>query len=281
MHGRWFTRALLVPAGLGLLLSAGPATAQSADGDVWTRGRLESEMRSLQNEERALAQRDESSVDRGFDREKLRRIGHGAFSLVLPGWSQYRSGHNGRALAFVSAEAIIWGTWLFSELQGDHRTDQYRDFAGRFADIGDTGTDDDDYWRAVGRYADVEEYNNRVRRDNRAAALEQELNGEPVTVGLNDGTISPEDGWVWSSERRQLEYRDLRADAQSAYDRAEFVLLFALVNRVIAFADAVRSGPGEPEARGTLLRAGGLELGVDVDPRPLDPSASLRLGGRF
>lgn len=270
--------ALLLPALCLLLLAPGHAALAQ---DSTARLRLEQELRAVQAE-RTLQQEDGSEVSRGgFDREKLERVRHGLFSIVLPGWSQRRAGHDGRALAFASTELVIWSTWLFSRLQGDYREDRYREFAEQFAGVSDPDGRSDDYWRAVGRYGDVEEYNNRVRRDNRAAAFEQEFNGQPVTIGLNDGVIAPEDGWSWSSERRQSEYRELRGDSQSAYDRAQFVLLFALVNRVVAFADAVRSGPRRDDEDAMLLRAGAFELGLDIDPRPHDPGAALRVGARF
>lgn len=277
-------RSILIAA--TLVLASAPAFSSAASGDLASvaRGNLENELRAVQSEHGRLAQQGEQNgkVESGvFDREKLERARHGLFSLVLPGWSQYRGGHNGRAVAFASTEAVIWGTWIFSRLQGSYREDRYEEFATQFAGIRDPGSKNDDYWRAVGRYGDVEEYNNNIRRDNRAAALEQEFNGEPVTIGLNDGTIAPEDGWSWSSEARQTEFRAKRADSESAYDRAGFVLLFALVNRVVSFADAVRSGPRDDARAGTLIRAGGLELGLDVEPYPQDPRAALRLGARF
>lgn len=278
------TRSFLFAATFVLVLTPVVSFATSSDLASTARGHLESELRAVQSEQGWLAQQDAQGgqADSGvFDREKLERARHGLFSLVLPGWSQYRTGDNGRAIAFASTEAIIWGTWIFSQFQGNYREERYEEFATQFAGIRDPGSKNDDYWRAVGRYGDVEEYNNNVRRDNRAAAIEQEFNGEPVTIGLNDGTIAPEDGWSWSSEARQSEFRAKRADSESAYDRAGFVLLFALVNRVVAFADAVRSGPREDASAGTLIRAGGLELGLDVEPSPQDPRAALRLGARF
>lgn len=274
-------RTIIVVVALSCSTLPTLAAATDLDRSLASRAHLESELRMVQSERGQLAQQDAQVQSGVFDREKLTRARHGLFSLVLPGWSQYRAGHDGRAIAFASTEAVIWSTWIFSRFQGSYREDRYEEFATQFAGIRDPGSKNDDYWRAVGRYGDVEEYNNRVRRDNRAAALEQEFNGEPVTIGLNDGTISSEEGWNWSSQARQSEFRLKRADSQSAYDRAGFVLLFALVNRVVAFADAVRSGPRQSEESGSLLRVGGVELGLDVRPERGGPHAALRLGARF
>lgn len=263
------TRAIPILALLPLLV----ASSAAAEGS----GRLEYEMRRVQVEaagEPVQAQAPDLFADR------VGRIRHGAFSLLLPGWSQYRSGHRSRAIAFASAEAIIWGTWIFSEAQGGYRADRYEEFAQRFAGVGGAGHADE-YWRAVGLYRSSEDYNVAVRRENRLLIEEQIRNGQTVTVGLEDGTVVGADAWEWSSDRRKQEYGRLRADSLSAYDRADLVLLFALVNRVVAFADAVRSGPpSEGDADLSLLRAGSLELGVDVSP-PTGRGAALVLGGRF
>ena len=271
-------RPVLVIALVTVCVSAPPASA-TVESDR-ARARIESVSReavaaTTPQSDVALMQAEPSLLQ-----DRLQRIGHGAWSLLIPGWSQYRAGHTTRAIAFASVEAVVWGSWIFSEFQGRYREDQYEEFAGIFAGV-DSGRDDDDYWRSVGVYVDSEQYNEQIRRENRAAAEEQELNGEPVTVGLNDGTIPESDSWEWTSERRRREYLQRRSDAISAYDRADFVLLFALLNRVVAFADAVRSAPvGAPEPQG-LIESRGFSVDVDFDPGPADPSATLRLGRSF
>ena len=200
---------------------------------------------------------------------------------MLPGWSQYRAGHRTRAILFASAEVAIWGTWIFSEAQGNYRKDRYRDFAENFAGVG-SRVHGDDYWRAVGLYRSSEDYNEIIRRDNRVAREEQEAAGGPVTIGLDDGTVGGSDAWFWTSERRFDEYGRLRSDSLSAFDRADLVIVFAIVNRVIAFADAVRSGPRVDDEDGlSLLEAKGLRLAVDVEGSVRRPSASLSVGRRF
>lgn len=209
------------------------------------------------------------------------RVGHAAWSLLIPGWSQYRAGHNGRAMLFAGLEAAIWTVYGVSEAQANQRENSYQDFARGFAGVsGDRS--DDDYWSAVGKYKNSDDYNERVRRDNRAEAEEQELNGGPVTVGLNDGTVGGPDTWFWTSGNRLLEYRELRADAQTAYDRADAMLFFAIVNRLVAFVEAIRSGPGEePDNEVQLYEVGGFEFSARLDPNPLRPSGALLFGRDF
>lgn len=216
-----------------------------------------------------------------FSNISLGRAGHASWSLLIPGWSQYRAGDYGRAFIFASVEVAIWGIFGASTAQGNTREDSYQQFAESFAGVANT-SQDDDYWRAVGKYKDSEEYNQIVRRENRAGAEEQAINGQEVTIGINDGTIGSGDAWFWTSGNRLLEYRELRSDAQAAYDRADAMLFFAIVNRLVAFIEAFRSGPAsDGDNQVELYERGGFELSVEVAPNPLRPSGALMLGRSF
>lgn len=257
--------------GILFLCGSGIAIPEVADAEPLRfaqRGQLENAMRgespTLYASRRAQIDPDDDGLLSG---DKLDRIKHGAFSLLVPGWSQWRSGHDGRALLFATAEVAVWGTFLFSELQADYREDQYVDFAEQFARV-DGGGHDDDYWRAVASHRSSRDFNDGVRAEIRAGLTPE------------DALIGDEDSWQWQSEQRFREFQQLRADALSAQDRADFVLVFALVNRLVAFVDAVRSGP--PTAEETEL-AGREPAGWSLDfrPDPVDPSASLSWGGSF
>jgi hypothetical protein len=209
------------------------------------------------------------------------RAGHASWSLLIPGWAQYRAGNNGRAFLFASAEVAIWSVFAASKWQQSSREDTYQEFARNFAGVSNSDYDDD-YWSAVGRYVDSDDYNEIVRRENRAAAEEQAINGEQVTIGINDGTVSSSDGWGWTSAARRTEYRTIRADAQTAGDRADAMLFFAVINRVVAFIEAFRSGPGsDGDGDIELYRVGEFELSVELDPNPLRPSGAVQIGRGF
>jgi len=238
----------------------------------------------LQREAVEVATEEEGTVkptSSMFSNFGMGRVGHASWSLLVPGWSQYRAGNNGKALIFVSVEATIWTIFGVSKAQGNQRENTYQDFARHFASVG-SSRNDDDYWSAVGKFKDSDEYNERVRRDNRAAAEEQALNGEVVTIGINDGTVSAADSWSWTGGTRLLEYRELRGDSQTAYDRADAMLFFAVVNRLVAFIEALRSGGIEdPDGQVELYQHRGFELSVEIDPNPLRPSGALMLGRSF
>ena len=216
-----------------------------------------------------------------FTNISLGRAGHASWSLLIPGWSQFRAGNNGRGFLFASVEVAIWSIYGASKAQGNSRESSYQDFAQFYAGVSNS-SQDDDYWRAVGKFKDSEEYNEIVRRENRAAAEEQAINGQEVTIGINDGTVGSGESWFWTSGDRLLEYRELRSDSQAAYDRADAMLFFAVVNRLVAFIEAFRSGPSsDGDNQIELYERAGFELSVEVAPNPLRPSGALLLGRSF
>jgi len=193
--------------------------------------------------------------------EKLRRASEGVYSLILPGWTQLRQGHKTRGALLIGAETAVWTTWVVSRIQGAKREDAYEDYAVQFAGIG-SGDHDEAYWKALGAYRDSDAYNDDVQRDLR-------LGGEPEGPAYGGS-----DAWRWESEGRFQEYRKLRSDSLGAYDRAETVILFALLTRAIGLIDGVRTAVMQPEADGASLR-----LTPELDPS--DPGARLAFRQSF
>lgn len=250
--------------GMSLVLLLSVSFAQAGNLTISDqRGSLESALRGpsqdLYGAPRVSAGTSKHSLLGG---ETLGRLKHGAYSLLIPGWSQWRSGHNGRAIAFATAEALVWGTWGFSKLQANHREDQYVDFAQQFAQV-QNGDHADEYWRALASYRDSDDFNAEVRADVRAG------------LQPDSALIATADAWRWQSERRFREFQQMRADALSAQDRADLVIAFALLTRVAAFVDAVRSGPPAGDSELSQGQSRSRPIALDVRPSLSDPSAKL------
>lgn len=243
------TLLLFLVAGLAI----NPAWAQDD-------GRLYSMMR--ESTEVALNQQDQGAQPTApvFGSDLGSRFKISAYSLVLPGWSQLREGYSYRGAFFLTVEAAIWTSFIIFEVQGNSREDSYQQYAEYFAGV-NPGDRDDDYWRSVGVYRSNEEYNEDLLRDERAG-----IDPEGSPYGGNDA-------WLWQSELRFDEYNALRRDANSAYDNAQMVLVFALVNRLVAFLDAMRIAPsdGSDEAQvgqKHMFQAGGVGIDVGLGPHP-------------
>lgn len=193
------------------------------------------------------------------------KIKAGALSAVLPGAGQFYNGQKQKAYLMGGVEVAIWTAYFVFDTQGDNRMETAREFAGIYAGTG--GEHAENYWQSVGRYMDSDAYNDARRREARA------LQEDP------SGLIGEDDAWQWVNEDRLVGYRTLRSDGNSAYDRRDFMILFAVVNRAVAVVDAVLgAGRNEPGLQARVL---GLDLEVAVDPSLLHPGARCALARRF
>ncbi len=259
-------RASLLLLGI-LCVAVGPACAQPD-------GRLYSMMQ--ESTEVALQQQDDNSqaTEPVFGKDLGARAKNASWSLVIPGWSQLRSGHKYRGAFFLTAEAAIWTSYIIFQSQGSSREGSYQDYAQNFAGVS-SGDRDDDYWRSLGAYRSDGEYNEDRLRDLRAG-----IDPEGPEYGANDA-------WLWQSEQRFDEYNALRRDSNSAYDNADLILVFALVNRLVSFVDAMRDAPpgatDEVEmGREHMFESGGVGVDIGLGPHPQGGLASsLRLSHGF
>ncbi len=165
-----------------------------------------------------------------------RKFTAGLLSLALPGAGQYYNGDRDRALAFAGAEAAVWTAYFVFHSQAVGYSEDSRDYAQIFAGVQDP-EHTENYWRAVGRYMESEDFNTALMMEARAEGR------DPATA---PGLLDPAEGWFWRSGDHRENYQSLRADANIAYDRRDFMILFAIVNRAVSAYDAVRgAGAGD------------------------------------
>jgi hypothetical protein len=177
-----------------------------------------------------------------------RRVKAGLLSLLLPGAGQYYNGDHQKALIFAGVEAAVWASYLTFHIQGENRSETYEEYAGIYAGV--QGEHGDAYWQSVGRYLDSDAYNEAIRREARAF-------GEAPS-----GLVGPAEGWQWRTDANLQTYKELRARANSSYDRRDFMTLFAIVNRAVAVFDAVRNSVDETMSGDVL----GFHIEVEVEP---------------
>lgn len=193
------------------------------------------------------------------------KIKAGALSAVLPGAGQFYNGDRGKAYLMGGVEVAIWTAFFVFDKQGDNRLDSSIEYAGIYA--GTSGSHPDSYWQSVGRYMDSDAYNEAVLRE--ARALQEE----------SSGLVSGGDTWQWVNEDRKDGFAKLRADANSAYDRRDFMILFAVVNRAVSVVDAVL---GVSPADGKLeTEVMGMNLGLQMLPSLRNPGAQCVVSRSF
>lgn len=186
-----------------------------------------------------------------------RKLKAGALSLVLPGAGQYYNGRHERAYLMAGIEAGIWTAWFAFDHYGDGRMDSSREWAGLYAGTG--GDHVDSYWQSVGMFTDSDAYNDSRYREARAT-------GEDVS-----SLVSADDAWEWANEDRRYGYAILRAKGNSAYDRRDFMILFAVLNRAVSVFDAVvGAGHHDGTAQARVL---GMDVELQVNPASPDPYA--------
>jgi len=174
------------------------------------------------------------------------RLKAGALSLVLPGLGQLYNGDRRKAMLFGGVEVGVWTSYLVLHTIARHAEDDYAEYAGLFAGV--DGEQSELYWRSVGRYMSSAEYNMERIMSARVEGV------EPA------GLISDADAWFWRNEDYRANYKVLRADANRAYDRRDFTMLFAILNRAISVFDAVRGADGDH-----MIEMSG--IGLDLAPR--------------
>ena len=132
-----------------------------------------------------------------------------------------------------------------------------REWAGLYAGTG--GTHADSYWQNVGMFSDSGAYNDSRYREARAL-------GEDVS-----GLVGAGDAWQWTNEDNRRGYALLRAKGNSAYDRRDFMILFAVLNRAVSVFDAVTGvGKSDGNAQARVL---GMDIDLQVNPVAADPYA--------
>lgn len=190
-----------------------------------------------------------------------RKLKAGALSAVLPGAGQYYNGRHQRGFVMAGIEAGIWTAYFVFDRQGDNRMESSREWSGIYA--GTAGDHAESYWQSVGQFMDSDAYNDSRYREARALQ-------EPVS-----GLVGAEDAWQWVNEDRRYGYALLRADANSAYDRRDFMILFAVLNRAVSVFDAVMGAGKHDGADGNVAQARvlGLDVGLQLSPALADPGA--------
>jgi hypothetical protein len=186
------------------------------------------------------------------------KVKAGLLSAVLPGAGQYYNDQKSKAYVMVGIEGAIWIAYFVFDAQGDSRMESAQEWAEIYA--GTSGEHENAYWQSVGQYMDSDAYNEAVLREARA------LGEEPTGLILGD------DAWQWVNATRKDGYSQLRADGNSSYDKRDFMILFAVVNRAVSVVDAVLNAGKKPDG---VLETEVLGMNVELEMLPsfTDPGA--------
>ncbi len=146
-----------------------------------------------------------------------------AYSFLLPGLGEYYVGNHAKANYFFGVEALTWITYISFRIYGGWKEDDYIRFAAEHAGA-HLENKDNDFRTLLSQYESIDQYNTLGR------ALEP---GSPYYVD------NEENHWRWQSTEDRVAYRILNESSRDAYKRSDWVILTALVTRVISVIDAV------------------------------------------
>jgi hypothetical protein len=192
-------------------------------------------------------------------------------SFILPGWGQLSTGHQTQAGIFLGLEAATWASWLTFKRQGSLREQSYIDTARLYAGIDLTGQDER-IRRYVGQYQSEEVYNQYVVRREAAFFIEDP---DEQAAYIAENSLGGEQSWNWTLYEDFVRYRDQRRSSESAYHNAEFVVGFALVNRLVSAVMAGRQASAQRKAQA----AGAAVPGAATEP--VATAVPGRPDGRF
>lgn len=157
-------------------------------------------------------------------------------SLLVPGWGQLATGHKTQAGIFLGLEAGSWGSWITFRRQGSLREQSYLETARIYAGI-DLAGQGDAMRRRVGQWQSNEVYNQYVVRREAAFFIEDPAEREAYIAA---NSLGGSESWSWTLFEDFLRYREQRLSSESAYHNAEFVVGFAIVNRLVSAVMAAR-----------------------------------------
>ncbi|MEK7316415.1 MAG: hypothetical protein AAB011_09555, partial [Candidatus Eisenbacteria bacterium] len=154
------------------------------------------------------------------------------YSLLLPGAGELSLGARGRAAGFFVAEGLIWTHYVWFQVAGRLRRDDYIEQAQLNAGVG-VNSEEDSYWKLVGQYerssgSGPGSYEEDVRREARDLHPDDPAAQDAyVLQNLPTG----DQAWAWNSPELQKAYRGTRASSNRAFDRAKYSFAAAILNR--------------------------------------------------
>ncbi len=175
-------------------------------------------------------------------------------SMIVPGWGQLSTGHKTQAGVFLGLEVASWASYITFKRQGHLREESYISTARIYAGI-DLGDQDERIRRYVGQYQSEEVYNQYVVR--REAAFFIEDPAEQAQY-IAENSLGGDQAWHWDLYDDFLRYRDQRQSSESAYHNAEFVVGFALANRLVSAVMAARQASSLRKAQAAAPVGGGV-----------------------
>ena len=146
-------------------------------------------------------------------------------SLLLPGWGQHYAEAKTKGAVFLGVEIGLWLSYAGLVAYGNWRQNDYETYAATHAGVNLDGKNNT-FFIDVGNFDNIYEHNEyRLRQRNSHKYYED------TEFWF----------WDWDSQAHFEKFDDLRISADTADNRATFVLGAIVANHIISAVDAVWS----------------------------------------
>jgi len=146
-------------------------------------------------------------------------------SLLIPGWGQRYAGATTKSAVFFGLEVGLWTTYGGLTAYGNWRENDYETFAASYAGVNLDGKNHT-YFIDVGNFDNIYEHN------------EYRLQQRNWNKYYQDTEYWY---WDWDTKEHMQKFDDLRIAADTADNRAKFVLGVIVANHLVSAIDAVIS----------------------------------------
>lgn len=144
-------------------------------------------------------------------------------SLLVPGWGQRYVDYNRKSTVFFGLEVSLWLTYAGFMTYADWREKDYRTYAASHAGAHIQGKPHS-FFVDMGNFDNIYEYN------------DYKLQQRNLQDYYKDTDIYY---WNWENEAHRQKFDQLRISADTAHNRATFILGAILMNHIISAIDAV------------------------------------------
>jgi len=179
------------------------------------------DLNSLKNQLKNDVSNSAAFMPQDYTSEKKSGFRAVLYSLLLPGMGELYAGNYSSGRYFTAAEGLLWGFYAGFNIYSDWQKDNYQAFAASNGGV-NAAEKDDDYYAEIGKYIDIDTYNNDK-------ALNRELDAMYNTEQYF---------WKWDNQDERKEYRNMWLASERANNNVRFVVGGMIVNRIVSAINA-------------------------------------------
>jgi hypothetical protein len=144
-------------------------------------------------------------------------------SLILPGSGHHYCERNRSALAYLSAEAVFFLGYFFCNHYAKNLAMDAAGYAWTHAGAqSEIKSADDPYWKQVGKYMDVQDYNSVIDLDR---------------LDYKNKITSEDQYWRWDSEESKDRFNSILSSSRLFHIVSSFCIGALVLDRIVAFID--------------------------------------------